>query len=173
MGLARICSARGCGCGLSQLCGSTTNNWMRSAPSFSPQPIGSLSSRTCAPMRMQSPYRPPPTASAVLRPGGSRRYIRRIGFDPERGVCTVLAPGDEFVGYTIRKVLGRGGMGTVYLAKHPRLPRLTALKLLNRELYTDNEIRRRFEREADLARSEEHTSELQSRENLVCRLLLE
>src|SRR5690606_41346338 len=26
---------------------------------------------------------------------------------------------------------------------------------------------------ADLARSEEHTSELQSRENLVCRLLLE
>ena len=26
---------------------------------------------------------------------------------------------------------------------------------------------------ADLVRSEEHTSELQSRENLVCRLLLE
>ncbi len=71
-------------------------------------------------------------------------------------MCTVLAPGDEFVGYTIRKVLGRGGMGTVYLAKHPRLPRLTALKLLNRELYTDNEIRRRFEREADLAAQLDH-----------------
>ncbi|TLF75885.1 serine/threonine-protein kinase [Nocardia cyriacigeorgica] len=68
----------------------------------------------------------------------------------------MLAPGDEFVGYTIRKVLGRGGMGTVYLAKHPRLPRLTALKLLNRELYTDNEIRRRFEREADLAAQLDH-----------------
>ncbi|MFE3444696.1 protein kinase [Nocardia sp. NPDC059180] len=60
------------------------------------------------------------------------------------------------MGYTIRKVLGRGGMGTVYLAKHPRLPRLTALKLLNRELYTDNEIRRRFEREADLAAQLDH-----------------
>ncbi|WP_280232668.1 serine/threonine-protein kinase [Nocardia cyriacigeorgica] len=68
----------------------------------------------------------------------------------------MLAAGDEFVGYTIRKVLGRGGMGTVYLAKHPRLPRLTALKLLNRELYTDNEIRRRFEREADLAAQLDH-----------------
>src|SRR5690606_40523952 len=31
----------------------------------------------------------------------------------------------------------------------------------------------RLERDVDAARSEEHTSELQSRENLVCRLLLE
>src|SRR5690606_40858219 len=30
-----------------------------------------------------------------------------------------------------------------------------------------------FEMNSDLTRSEEHTSELQSRENLVCRLLLE
>src|SRR5690606_42018960 len=33
--------------------------------------------------------------------------------------------------------------------------------------------RRRIERALDGKRSEEHTSELQSRENLVCRLLLE
>src|SRR5690606_41937634 len=32
---------------------------------------------------------------------------------------------------------------------------------------------RKREARADMARSEEHTSELQSRENLVCRLLLE
>src|SRR5690606_41664833 len=32
---------------------------------------------------------------------------------------------------------------------------------------------RRFSSSRSLARSEEHTSELQSRENLVCRLLLE
>src|SRR5690606_30678365 len=31
----------------------------------------------------------------------------------------------------------------------------------------------KFESEIDVVRSEEHTSELQSRENLVCRLLLE
>ncbi|WP_433759219.1 protein kinase domain-containing protein [Nocardia sp. CA-135398] len=53
-------------------------------------------------------------------------------------------------------MLGHGGMGTVYLAKHPRLPRLTALKLLKRELYTDAEIRRRFEREADLVAQLDH-----------------
>src|SRR5690606_40941528 len=32
---------------------------------------------------------------------------------------------------------------------------------------------RRFDRHGEQLRSEEHTSELQSRENLVCRLLLE
>src|SRR2546427_7564649 len=35
------------------------------------------------------------------------------------------------------------------------------------------EINRMFERDAEKSRSEEHTSELQSQSNLVCRLLLE
>jgi serine/threonine protein kinase len=68
----------------------------------------------------------------------------------------VLKKGDIFAGYAIQRVLGQGGMGTVYLAQHPRLPRLTALKLLNRDLYTDTEIRRRFEREADLVAQLDH-----------------
>ncbi|MFB7875960.1 protein kinase [Nocardia sp. NPDC056064] len=61
-----------------------------------------------------------------------------------------------FAGYTIERLLGRGGMGSVYLARHPRLPRRTAMKLLNRELFGDNEIRARFEREADLVAQLEH-----------------
>ncbi|WP_278263301.1 serine/threonine-protein kinase [Nocardia sp. AG03] len=61
-----------------------------------------------------------------------------------------------FAGYTIERLLGRGGMGSVYLARHPRLPRRTAMKLLNRELFDDNEIRARFEREADLVAQLEH-----------------
>ncbi|WP_083889606.1 serine/threonine-protein kinase [Nocardia pneumoniae] len=64
--------------------------------------------------------------------------------------------GDVFAGYVIERVLGHGGMGTVYLARHPRLPRLTALKLLKRELYADTDIRRRFEREADLVARLDH-----------------
>lgn len=68
----------------------------------------------------------------------------------------MLRKGDVFAGYTIRRVLGQGGMGVVYLARHPRLPRLTALKLLSRELSADEEIRRRFEREADLVAQLEH-----------------
>ncbi|MCP2316925.1 serine/threonine protein kinase [Nocardia amikacinitolerans] len=47
-------------------------------------------------------------------------------------------------------------MGAVYLAAHPRLPRRTALKLLNRELFSDAEIRARFEREADLVAQLDH-----------------
>ncbi|WP_317745147.1 serine/threonine-protein kinase [Nocardia seriolae] len=47
-------------------------------------------------------------------------------------------------------------MGSVYLARHPRLGKLTALKLLNRELYADREIRARFEREADLVARLDH-----------------
>ncbi|WP_406265281.1 protein kinase [Nocardia sp. NBC_00881] len=68
----------------------------------------------------------------------------------------MLASGDIFAGYVIERQLGRGGMGSVYLAKHPRLPRMTALKLLNREMFFDKEVRARFEREADLVAQLDH-----------------
>lgn len=68
----------------------------------------------------------------------------------------MLANGDVFAGYVIDRQLGRGGMGSVYLAKHPRLPRMTALKLLNREMFFDKEVRARFEREADLVAQLDH-----------------
>ncbi|WP_446221369.1 protein kinase domain-containing protein [Nocardia sp. IBHARD005] len=55
-------------------------------------------------------------------------------------------------------ILGQGGMGTVYLAKHPRLPRSVALKLLNREFSADQELHRRFEREADVVAQLDHPS---------------
>ncbi|WP_336081299.1 serine/threonine-protein kinase [Nocardia sp. SSK8] len=64
--------------------------------------------------------------------------------------------GEVFAGFTIERMLGQGGMGTVYLARHPRLDRLTALKLLNRDLFADERIRARFEREADLAAGLDH-----------------
>ena len=62
-----------------------------------------------------------------------------------------LAGGDGFAGYTIVRQLGSGGMGEVYLAQHPRLPRRDALKLLAREVSADESFRERFLREADLA----------------------
>ena len=42
-------------------------------------------------------------------------------------------------------------MGEVYLAKHPRLPRHDALKVLPPGVSSDTEFRERFNREADLA----------------------
>lgn len=62
-----------------------------------------------------------------------------------------LHEGEVFAGYTIVRRLGAGGMGQVYLAQHPRLPRRDALKVLPGELTANDEFRQRFNREADLA----------------------
>jgi serine/threonine protein kinase len=62
-----------------------------------------------------------------------------------------LTSGETFAGYTIVRLLGSGGMGEVYLAKHPRLPRHDALKVLPPGVSSDTEFRERFNREADLA----------------------
>jgi serine/threonine protein kinase, bacterial len=62
-----------------------------------------------------------------------------------------LNQGDVFAGYTIVRQLGSGGMGEVYLAQHPRLPRRDALKVLPATLTTDQEYRQRLSREADIA----------------------
>lgn len=64
-----------------------------------------------------------------------------------------LHEGQVFAGYTIIRRLGSGGMGQVYLAQHPRLPRRDALKVLPTELTANDEFRQRFNREADLAAS--------------------
>lgn len=69
-----------------------------------------------------------------------------------------LGRGESFAGYRIEGVLGRGGMGTVYLAGHPRLPRQIALKLLSREIGADTELRRRFEQEANVIARLDHPS---------------
>src|SRR5436309_254163 len=62
-----------------------------------------------------------------------------------------LHEGEVFAGYTIVRRLGAGGMGEVYLAQHPRLPRRDALKLLAGDVSADPTFRERFLREADLA----------------------
>ncbi|MCV7196546.1 serine/threonine-protein kinase [Mycobacterium angelicum] len=69
----------------------------------------------------------------------------------DRGHDIGLKAGDVFAGYTIVRFLGSGGMGEVYLAEHPRLPRREALKVLGNAVSTDDDYRRRFVREADLA----------------------
>jgi serine/threonine protein kinase len=62
-----------------------------------------------------------------------------------------LVNGQTFAGYKILRPLGSGGMGDVYLAQHPRLPRQDALKVLAADVSADAEYRARFAREADLA----------------------
>ena len=58
---------------------------------------------------------------------------------------------EKFADFTVLRRIGAGGMGEVYLAQHPRLPRRDALKLLAGDVSADPEFRERFLREADLA----------------------
>ena len=62
-----------------------------------------------------------------------------------------LSSGQTFAGFRIVRLLGSGGMGEVYLAEHPRLPRRDAVKVLPEDVSADAEYRARFNREADLA----------------------
>jgi serine/threonine-protein kinase len=62
-----------------------------------------------------------------------------------------LTDGQVIAGYTILRWLGAGGMGEVYLAQHPRLPRRDALKVLSASVCAESEYCERFKREADIA----------------------
>uniref|UniRef100_UPI0024A7DE27 serine/threonine-protein kinase n=1 Tax=Nocardia sp. CC201C TaxID=3044575 RepID=UPI0024A7DE27 len=67
-----------------------------------------------------------------------------------------LHQGAIFAGYAIQRVIGVGGMGTVYLARHPRLPMDVALKVLSADLGRDPAARAYFEREAEIAARLQH-----------------
>ena len=67
-----------------------------------------------------------------------------------------LTSGQTVAGYTVVRLLGAGGMGEVYLAQHPRLPRQDAFKVLHAEGASDSDFRERFIREADLAATLTH-----------------
>jgi hypothetical protein len=53
-----------------------------------------------------------------------------------------------FPGYELQVLLGAGGMGCVYRARHRQLDRLVALKILRPSLVADPAFAERFEREA-------------------------
>ena len=64
--------------------------------------------------------------------------------------------GDEFAGYRLRAVLGRGGMSVVYQAENPRVGSVIALKVLAPELAADDAFRARFLEESRIAASMNH-----------------
>jgi len=67
----------------------------------------------------------------------------KVDDDPMIG--TAIGP------YRIETFIGRGGMGLVYRAYHPKLDRSAALKFLPPELSADESASRRFQQEAKLA----------------------
>ncbi|HVE71480.1 MAG TPA: protein kinase [Thermoanaerobaculia bacterium] len=72
---------------------------------------------------------------------------------PESGVPRVIE--DKYV---VTKLLGRGGMGSVYLANQKRLNRNVAVKVLLSHLVGSSSMRSRFEREARIVARLRHPS---------------
>src|SRR5437660_2024194 len=72
------------------------------------------------------------------------------------GAAASLPPNTRIDRYEIRSLLGKGGMGEVYLAEDLRLHRKVALKILPAEIAADRDRMRRFEQEATAAAAFNH-----------------
>ncbi len=118
-------------------------------------------------------------ASPELLPEVRRRWLQMCavkvdldallpapGSDAGPGALTSVPwqTGDELPqipGYDVEALLGRGGMGLVYKARHLRLNRLVALKMLITGAYAGPHERARFQREAEAAASLRHANIVQ------------
>ena len=67
-----------------------------------------------------------------------------------------IGPGQDFAGYRIDELIGRGGMGVVYRATDLSLERPVALKLIAPEYAENPSFRRRFLKEPKLAAALDH-----------------
>jgi serine/threonine-protein kinase len=67
-----------------------------------------------------------------------------------------LEPGTEVAGYVVEAKIGQGGMGTVYGARHPRIGKRVAIKVLARSYSSDASAVARFEQEARLVNEIRH-----------------
>lgn len=69
---------------------------------------------------------------------------------------SLMAPGTTFGSFRIERVLGKGGMSTVYAAYEAALDRVVALKVLPREFLHDETFALRFRQEARVVAGLEH-----------------
>ena len=77
-------------------------------------------------------------------------------FVSQNNAFSGIGPGDTIDGFKVEKEIGRGGMAIVYLAADSRLDRNVALKVLPPNLIHDEQLCRRFQKEARLAAGMTH-----------------
>jgi CheY-like chemotaxis protein/tRNA A-37 threonylcarbamoyl transferase component Bud32 len=86
-------------------------------------------------------------ARALDSTGGGDRSVHETRADP--ALIATRAPDPSAVpGYEILGELGRGGMGVVYKARHHRMNRLVALKIIDKQYLTNPDTAHRFYKEA-------------------------
>ncbi len=110
---------------------------------------------------------PPPERSSLVRGSGEPADIQDEvlallkSHDESEGFLeppALLEPGTEVGAYRIERILGRGGMGVVYLAHDTRLHRPVALKSLPPHLFRDDRMHARLRQEARAAAALSHPS---------------
>ena len=85
-----------------------------------------------------------PDGNTVIMPLGGELPLSALGSSSS----ALLSPGTLVGKYQIRRLLGQGGMGAVYLGFDPLIEREVAIKLLSSELSRNSETLRRFLGEA-------------------------
>jgi serine/threonine protein kinase len=88
----------------------------------------------------------------------NQEFAGELARCPNDGTALItLSQPDDWVGkiiadrYEVRELLGKGGMGVVYLARHRMMDRWVAVKMLQAELAQDEMSVKRFQQEAQAA----------------------
>jgi tRNA A-37 threonylcarbamoyl transferase component Bud32 len=122
-----------------------------------------LADSLAAPLRqLLSPIVPadaPPAATVLDPPGGptlGEGFLQRLKGPPAPEPGPPALPG-----YEVLQELGRGGMGVVYKARHLRLNRLVAIKMLLVGAHAEAQLRARFDVEAEALAGLQHPNVVQ------------
>src|SRR5258708_10325844 len=99
--------------------------------------------------------------SGVTKPRGDQPASGVEPISPESGEANSSSPttGSSYVGvtiggrYRVESLLGEGGMGVVYLARHKVIDKRVAIKILRADLANDKATTERFLQEAKAASS--------------------
>jgi hypothetical protein len=106
-----------------------------------------------APMQIADVVRSCPSCGRCFPSEVSRCETDQTPLAPEEGVPRTID--DKYV---LTRLIGRGGMGSVYLATQTRLNRPVAIKVLLAHLVGSSTMRSRFEREARIVARLRHPS---------------